>query len=1220
MKATTNHIRQALAVNPTPPQSSRGAAPALLALCLCAALPAAANPEGAQVVEGAAVIQATSAARLDVLQQSERAVIAWRQFSIGAGEHTHFQQPSAEAVALNRVVGRDPSAILGQLTANGRVFLVNPAGILFGSGSRVDVAGLVATAADIPNEDFMAGRYDFSRAAPPGAAVVNQGAITVGEGGAAALVAPWVRNDGAIVATLGRVALASGDTFTLDLHGDGLVQLALGPEAAARLRDTPQGVANEGRISAPGGTVVLSAAGAGAALDAVVSVNGVVEARNASVDRAGRIILSAAAGTVEVGGRLDAGGATGGEIRVEGAGVRVGESAVLAADAAGSGDGGRIETLAAGDADVAGTLSARGGAAGGDGGDIEVCGGGTLRFTGFADTAAPSGRIGRLRLDPDQYVIDATTVGAINGAVADTTVQADQRIAVQADIQMLTAGVGLTLQAPLIEFHDERVVRTNGGRLQLQGDASFLGDVSLNTGGGALVANGDWEFHNTRLSIDTGGYPAPRGDLTLIGDLTGCTQLWANAGDVSREGDTAVSDYMQFNCESFHNTGHLGTPRALDIRSNVGTVDVGFASAETRGDGTSTGFGSMTVKAGQIIGAYFSGHLGFGAVTGTPLELNAYVQTDQLMISGSQVSGTITGTVNDPAFQPPPGVTYVPSGSPPDGGDTPPDGGDTPSYCPSSGGSGMDNLIQNASGGNLDSQMPQGPLSFIGGDPLADMDTGGGGGFWTGYAGPGVGVFGGFFDQWPFNWPGLGGSPFAFGGGSDLPPAGEETAAPSEATATLTYMTDGAPPAEPPPAEPPPPEPPPGLPEIDWDDDHLSGMSKAASYWEHVGHVVNTLKDAAQEKVDAVKDQNKQEEAAQKAKIQAEQDKLPAAQAKVAQAQDGVNQAQAEADRIKARRDELGDRLSGLLFSSDKFDDKSEWVSAVNSMNAAYKDACNEYDSAKHGVAAQQGQLDQANAGLAQQQAAVAAQQQQLAQLQQANQAELGGALGELEQAKADYHKAVAQYNAAPGGGGYTPSLKTTGGGTTYTSSSPSSPAGTPVPGGTTTTTPAPGSWASMTTQTAPGQYNLQTTGISTSILAYGWQIDGSDVCEFTAERFGDDGDHAATGLAKDPAVKAFADAVNGESGWKKEGKAAEGGSYASGTTVLYHKVTYANEDTGMKVTISTETTSDTNYGVTITYSPIDTAAETTYAKEFPGQPNPYETKTVKLQGHLEKK
>ena len=142
-----------------------------------------ANPTGGHVViPGSATIRQSGAARLEVLQHHDKAIIDWRSFSIGSGEHTHFSQPSSSSVALNRVNGPDVSAINGQLTANGGIFLVNPNGILFGPGAEVNVGNLVATTADISNKNFLAGRYQFDRPSENlSASVVNQGRITVAE-------------------------------------------------------------------------------------------------------------------------------------------------------------------------------------------------------------------------------------------------------------------------------------------------------------------------------------------------------------------------------------------------------------------------------------------------------------------------------------------------------------------------------------------------------------------------------------------------------------------------------------------------------------------------------------------------------------------------------------------------------------------------------------------------------------------------------------------------------------------------------------------------------------------------------------------------------------------------------------------------------------------------------------------------------------------------------
>src|SRR6188474_793265 len=151
---------------------------ALVASCFAAE--GLANPTGPAVVSGNASFNA--AGKNLTVTNSPNAIINWQGFSIGAGEATRFQQQSAASAVLNRVVGQDPSAILGTLSSNGRVFLVNPNGILFGQGSRVDVGGLVASTLNITDSDFLAGRLNFQAGAVANS-IVNQGEIVSSSGG-----------------------------------------------------------------------------------------------------------------------------------------------------------------------------------------------------------------------------------------------------------------------------------------------------------------------------------------------------------------------------------------------------------------------------------------------------------------------------------------------------------------------------------------------------------------------------------------------------------------------------------------------------------------------------------------------------------------------------------------------------------------------------------------------------------------------------------------------------------------------------------------------------------------------------------------------------------------------------------------------------------------------------------------------------------------------------
>ena len=249
--------------------------------------------------------------------------INWQSFNVASGEAVRFVQPNSNSVALNRVLGADPSSILGSMTANGKVFLVNPNGILFGKGASVNVGGLVASTLNITDGDFMAGNYQFSGTG--NGTVLNQGAINA-DGGYVALLGANVRNDGVIAARLGTVALAAGNAMTLDVAGDGLLNVTVNQGAVNAL------VQNGGLIQADGGQVLLTAQAAGSLLSTVVNNTGVIRAQTLVTGKDGSIKLMGdmQSGTVNVGGTLDASapnGGNGGFIETSAAHVKIASDA-----------------------------------------------------------------------------------------------------------------------------------------------------------------------------------------------------------------------------------------------------------------------------------------------------------------------------------------------------------------------------------------------------------------------------------------------------------------------------------------------------------------------------------------------------------------------------------------------------------------------------------------------------------------------------------------------------------------------------------------------------------------------------------------------------------------------------------------------------------------------------------------------------------------------------
>ncbi|MBK1615613.1 hypothetical protein CKO44_19305 [Rubrivivax gelatinosus] len=287
---------------------------------------AAVLPTGGQVAAGAAQI-GRSGSTLTVTQTSARTAINWNSFSIGKSGTVNFVQPDAGSVALNRVTGTERSAIDGALKANGQVFILNPNGVLFGKGARVDTAGLVATTLGLNDADFMAGKTRFSG---QGGAVSNLGTLSAADGGYVALMGTQVRNDGVITARLGTVALAAGSKVSLNFNGNSLAGVVIDAAALDTL------VSNGGAIHADGGTVMLTAKAAAGLLDAMVNNTGEIRAQTIA-ERGGRILLLAEDGALTVGGTLDASAPSqgnGGSIETSGARVKIADGVRITTAAA----------------------------------------------------------------------------------------------------------------------------------------------------------------------------------------------------------------------------------------------------------------------------------------------------------------------------------------------------------------------------------------------------------------------------------------------------------------------------------------------------------------------------------------------------------------------------------------------------------------------------------------------------------------------------------------------------------------------------------------------------------------------------------------------------------------------------------------------------------------------------------------------------------------------
>ncbi|MDX1590219.1 MAG: filamentous hemagglutinin N-terminal domain-containing protein, partial [Oleiphilaceae bacterium] len=347
------------------------------------AAPPASNalPSHGQVASGQVSISQTSNT-MTIHQSTQKGIINWQSFNIGSDATVNFQQPDRHSATLNRVNTGNASKIYGNLNANGQVFLINPSGVLFGQGARVDVGGLVASTLNLRDGDFLSGYYQF-RQNGAGGSVVNEGELI---GQYIAMLAPEVRNQGVVIARQGTVAMAAGEAITLNIAGHQLIDVQVSQATFDTL------VENRHLIQAEEGLVILSAQSASQLLGQTVN--------------SGQI---AAGGMVSDGGR----------VRLV-ASSQVSHSGDITVDGGIQGQGGEAILLASLDnptsrTDVSGRISARGGSQSGHGGFIETSAN-QVRIADSAtvDTRADQGETGQWLIDPVDFTIGVN--GDITGA------------------------------------------------------------------------------------------------------------------------------------------------------------------------------------------------------------------------------------------------------------------------------------------------------------------------------------------------------------------------------------------------------------------------------------------------------------------------------------------------------------------------------------------------------------------------------------------------------------------------------------------------------------------------------------------------------------------------------------------------------------------------------------------------------------------------------------
>lgn len=586
------------AVDNCPMRHVRAVARASAAVLFAAVGGAQALPQGGVISAGGGSISQPGTNSMTITQTTQKLSLNWQSFDIGAGQSVVFNQPGASSIVLNRVLDQNPTSIVGNLTANGQVFVVNPSGIVFGSGASVNVGGLVASSHPVLDSDFLKEKFIFSGADSNGDVTAAAGsALNAKKGGYIALVGPKVRNAGTIngangdpdTGKLGTVLLAGGRKVTLTLSGNSLLGYSVDEAALAS-------AVNSGRISAPGGRVFLTTDAVNGLASSVVNNTGIIEAQ-----------------TIDVGGKAVAGSI---QLLAGNGKATVGNGAVLdvSAPLASGGNGGRIDT-------VGRTVSVESGVTIFGAAATSGRANGTWRIAQTASGAA----LNIAGTSPD------VSAGTVANALASTevTVESAGELGINGAVSW-SAPTTLTLKAASNVNLDGNITNSGSGNVVLRADSAGTGTGTIkgasgpNPAGHITVTGGHADLYfnpSTYSSAEAGKYGA-----YVTGDYT----AWMLVNDLLHLGN--VRNYL---------AGNYALGRDIDASASASAAFAPIGNASTPFTGTFDGLGKEI--SGLNISAGLQSEAGlFGVLDGTVKNLGVVNSS----VSGGNASGLIAGINN----------------------------------------------------------------------------------------------------------------------------------------------------------------------------------------------------------------------------------------------------------------------------------------------------------------------------------------------------------------------------------------------------------------------------------------------------------------------------------------------------------------------------------------------------------------------------------------------
>jgi filamentous hemagglutinin family protein len=254
-------------------------------------------PTGGTVVSGGATITQPNSVTLNITQTTDKAVINWQSYNIGQGESVHYLQPGSSSVTVLNIVGSNSSSIVGNLIANGSVWIINPNGMTIGSALQAATNGLVLSSYTTSNADYTAGKFTLTRGD-------SSGNIRIQNPTEASkylvIVAPQIINESEITVTGGgKLILAAGNKVTVDMSSD--AKVTIDEPAPDALID------NKGTLTAAdGGEIILAASNNGDSCRTIITSDGVIQT-SSLFNKIGKVILSGDCGTISMGGTFISG-------------------------------------------------------------------------------------------------------------------------------------------------------------------------------------------------------------------------------------------------------------------------------------------------------------------------------------------------------------------------------------------------------------------------------------------------------------------------------------------------------------------------------------------------------------------------------------------------------------------------------------------------------------------------------------------------------------------------------------------------------------------------------------------------------------------------------------------------------------------------------------------------------------------------------------------------